>query len=369
MGSTAFPVASSPKNFHEDTSSNVVSASSTPSTSLESRGLNAGVTVLVPPGGPTVGTVVLDAGSTVCDDSTVVLVPPTVDSASDSTAGDLVDTGGRDPYAEGGEWHYATKLEGRIFEITTDWVHPDTGEVITTPEKIKEVVARKGNDRTAWVNHDKDLYTSDDLAENPRAVLGQPKPAHVHAVEERRNQTLLSAVARAYGLPPNFIKVRKGHGAFISGVEYLSHESPSQQALGKYLYDDSEIHANFPFREELTKRVARRSNASRSNNAGGKQTPIDNLAMRIQEEGMTLRKARESDPLSFNRAKRRMVDSRATFLKSAPMPSFRTNYYFGGPARTGKVHAGTDVCPCPCSNVVSRSGTGGGRLRCRSQGR
>lgn len=163
-------------------------------------------------------------------------------------------------WAPGGAWAYAEALKGRNFMVTTDLVHPDTGAVLIDEERIEETVRRKGNLRTAWIIHDRDPYVAEDLARNPRAVLGQIKPTHVHVVEERRNQTSLAQIARAWRIAPNFFKVGKGHGAFLDFAEYLTHENPKEIAKGKHHYDDDDlVHANFEFRLEVDEHVAARA--------------------------------------------------------------------------------------------------------------
>ncbi|MGO4383401.1 hypothetical protein [Specibacter sp. RAF43] len=237
-----------------------------------------------------------------------------------------------DPYGPGGEWHYAESLKGRIFMITTDWVHPDTGDVIITPAKVAEVVARKGNLRTAWVSHDKDLYTAEDLEVNPRSVVGQPKPGHAHIVEERRNVTSVAAVARAYGVAPNFVQMKRGHGVFLDLVEYLTHEHPTQQALGKHRYHDSEIQASFGFRIEVDEHVESRS-------VGGKKRSskiLDQLMLAVMHGEKTLRQLRKENPLEYARNLRKFHDLRRDFMLSSPPPSIRVNYYIHGHSGTGK---------------------------------
>lgn len=233
--------------------------------------------VLVPPAQRTVETV----------DSGVETVDSTVDSA-DST----VDLGSMDAYAPDGPWAYAERVQGRIFMITTDWVHPDSGDVLITPETVAEVVARKGNLRTAWVDHNKDVYSEEDAGKNPRAVVGEPVPAHAHVMEERRNATRLGAVARAYRVPPNFVKVMKGHGAFLDGCEYLTHEAANQSH--KYRYPDAEVHANFDFRAEVDEHVAARGKG-RGGSGGGMTERVRELRRRVGTGEMTLDEARELD--------------------------------------------------------------------------
>ncbi|ALV47196.1 hypothetical protein MB46_18565 [Arthrobacter alpinus] len=252
-----------------------------------------------------------------------------VDSESVSEASVL------EPYAVGGAWHYAEALKGRCFEIVQDEKHPDTGAILLTRERIEKVLAKRPNDLHSWVRHDRDQYTDEDLVKNPRAVLGEYKVPHFHIAEKRKNEASVGQVARAYDVAPQYVRV-KPITAFLDLVDYQTHGLERQQDLGKNLYDDSEIHANFAFREEVDKRVAKRINSGTGPREGVKQTPIDKLAMRIQEDGLTLRLAKEEDPLSFNRAPGRMEKSRATYLRHLPPPSSRINFYFEGEGGVGK---------------------------------
>lgn len=290
---------------------------SDPSARPESLASHAGGTVLVPPAQPTVETVDFVAD-------------PAAHSHLDASDG--VESADSDPYAPGGPWRYAEGLKGRVFMITTDWVHPDSGETLITPQKVEEVVARKGNLRTAWVNHDKDPYTSEDVEKNPRAVAGHAKPAHVHIVEERKNETRLSAVARAYGLSPNFIKIKKGHGVFLDLVEYLTHEHSKQTSLGKHRYDDSEVNANFAFREAVDEHVAGRGSGGKPRNS----KKLDTLMLAVMHGESTLRQVRQDHPLEYARNLRKFHDLRRDFMLSSPPPSVRVNYYIHGQSGAGK---------------------------------
>ncbi|MCT2989785.1 hypothetical protein EFN19_10860 [Propionibacterium freudenreichii] len=256
------------------------------------------------------------------------------DSATESDGG-LGPRTSTDPYAPGGPWAYAETKRGRIFKIQSAWVHPDSGATLITKERVEQAVRRKGNLRTAWIDHDRDTYSKEDVAENPRAVLGQLKPAHVHVVEERRNSTSVAAVARAYGLRPEQVEVAKGRGAFLDCCEYLTHEHAQQQASGKHLYDDGAIHANFDLRGALDHHRAQRTGLARSSEAI-KLSAVDRLAMMIQNEGLTLMEAEALDPLAYNRGEPRLVRARSTYLAKQPQPPFRMNIYLFGEGGTGK---------------------------------
>ncbi|MBF4600576.1 hypothetical protein ITJ55_07115 [Frigoribacterium sp. VKM Ac-1396] len=280
-----------------------------------SAGLIAGGTVLVPPAHLTVESVDLSTSEGVS-----------------SAKADEEEPAPADPFAPGGPWHYAESVKGRIFMITTDWVHPDTGEVLITPAVVEERILRKGNLRTAWINHDKDPFTSEDGLSNPRAVVGAAKPAHVHIVEERKNATTLAAVARAWGIAPNFIKMRSGHGVFLDLVEYLTHEHVRQQGLGKHRYDDSEVSANFDFRGAVDEHVAGRS----SGGSGRGSKKLDGLLLGVLHGELSLRQLRSEHPLEYARNLRKFHDLRRDFMLSSPPPSFRVNYYIHGQSGAGK---------------------------------
>lgn len=265
---------------------------------------------------------------------------PTVETvdltpASMESDGELAPRSSADPYAPGGPWAYAETRRGRIFKIQSAWVHPDTGATLITRERVEQAAGRKGNLRAAWIDHDRDAYTEDDVARNHRAVLGQLKPAHVHVVEERRNSTSIGAVARAYGLPPEQVEVAKGRGAFLDCCEYLTHEHAEQQASGKHVYEDEAVHANFDFREALDRHLAQRAGPARSREAT-KLSAVDRLAMMVQNDGLTLMEAEALDPLAYNRGEPRLVRARSTYLAKQPQPPFRMNIYLFGEGGTGK---------------------------------
>ncbi len=61
---------------------------------------------------------------------------------------------------------------------------------------------------------------------------------------------------------PQFIEIKSG-GTRLDCVQYLTHETEKQQALGKHHYDDSEIARIFDFRAQWSK-VARNALALRA---------------------------------------------------------------------------------------------------------
>lgn len=263
----------------------------------------------------------------------------TVDSVApepDSTPRE-VDPGGN-PYAEGGKWHYAEQIKGRIFTITTDCVHPDTGEVLLTVETIEKRVSKSSVEYYAWVLHDKDCFTESDVEGNPRAVLGEHKPDHFHIVVQLKNQASVGQVARGYKLHPGCVRKKEGQGTFLDCIEYLTHEHEKQQKLGKHLYADDEVHSNFDWRMAVDERVAARKQGFHSGSAAKKMQ----IRLAVMNGEMTLKQVREDDPGVYVQDLEKLQKLRQDFMLHQPAPRYRTNYYIGSPAgaerkgRTGK---------------------------------
>ncbi len=263
----------------------------------------------------------------------------TVDSADfepDSTPQEI-DPGGN-PYAEGGKWHYAEQIKGRIFTITTDCVHPDTGEVLLTIETIEKRVAKSSVEYFAWVLHDKDCFTESDLEGNPRAVLGEHKPDHFHIVVQLKNAASVGQVARGYKLHPGCVRKKEGQGTFLDCVEYLTHEHEKQQKLGKHLYPDGEIHANFDWRMAVDERVAARKQGFHSGSTAKKMQ----IRLAVMHGEMTLKQVRENEPGVYVQDLEKLQKLQQDFRLHQPAPRHRTNYFIGGmegddrKGRTGK---------------------------------
>lgn len=263
----------------------------------------------------------------------------TVDSA-DSGPGSTpreVDPGGN-PYAEGGKWHYAEQIKGRIFTITTDCVHPDTGEVLLTVETIEKRVAKSSVEYYAWVLHDKDCFTESDVEGNPRAVLGEHKPDHFHIVVQLKNQASVGQVARGYKLHPGCVRKKEGQGTFLDCIEYLTHEHEKQQRLGKHLYGDEEIHSNFDWRTAVDERVAARKQGFHSGSAAKKMQ----IRLAVMNGEMTLKQVREDEPGVYVQDLEKLQKLQQDFRLHQPAPRYRTNYFIGGmkgderKGRTGK---------------------------------
>lgn len=224
-----------------------------------------------------------------------------------------------------------TDERGRVFIITSHLMHQYTGELLHTTDELDVAAQRKGTERAAWIIHDKDVYSEEDRARNPQVVVGESKPIHFHAVEKRKNQTSSSSVARAWNVPLELVHVAKGRNAFEDCCLYLTHENPKAIASGKHRYSDEKVHTTgFDFRAMANKYKERQG-------AKEKSFSPQELLFLIQEKGLTPRQAKKQDPVGFLKTGyNRIYAARDEYLKTAPLPPMRTNYYVSGRAGTGK---------------------------------
>ena len=223
------------------------------------------------------------------------------------------------------------KNKFRIFNIMQYERHPETGEVLLLENKIKDALAHRTIKRWAYGCHDRDVYSALDEEMNPDHVQGNCKPRHWHiCIEMGSNAAEIGTIAKWFGIPENFVNIAKGAGAFLDCVQYLTHEGEKQQELGKRLYDDSEIHANFDFREALNKR-------SENKIKYGKD--LDEKAQMeydVLYNGKTLKECEHEDRLTFMENLDRLKKLRLEFISRMNPPSTRMNFYVEGTGGIGK---------------------------------
>lgn len=223
-------------------------------------------------------------------------------------------------------------IKSRIFNVMQYERHPETGEVLLTEDKIKDAVAHRTIKRWAYICHDEDVYSALDEEHDPNHVKGEKKPRHWHVVIEMgSNQVEVGVIAKWLGIPDNFVNVAKGQGAFLDCVQYLTHEDDKQQGLGKRLYEDSRVSANFDFREELDARAARKARYGRDLNEK------DRIRNEVLFRGMTLREVIEKYPLAYQEDFRQLESCRLRYISNiSKMPKARINYYIEGRGGIGK---------------------------------
>ena len=242
-------------------------------------------------------------------------------------------------------------MRKRIFNIMQYEYHPDNAydedgnlipgvEPLLSQAQIDDGLRHRCFTNWAYIWHDKDVYTEEDEKKNPRHRAGETKPRHAHIVIQCKNAQEVSDVARWFGIPENFIHLPKerkgaqeseeglrmpsGRGAFLDCVRYLTHEDKRQQDLGKTLYPDDDVVANFDWRTEVDKYVE------------GRMSKADVMRQNVLQKGWTLKQCREEDPLTYSKIRSSLPPLRLDYLMDKEPCPFRINIYIDGPGGMGK---------------------------------
>lgn len=223
-------------------------------------------------------------------------------------------------------------IKSRIFNIMQYENHPETGEPLLCEEQIKSALAHRTIKRWAYICHDKDVYSALDEEQDPKHIQGNFKPRHWHIVIEMgSNQVEIGVIAKWLKIADNWVNVAKGAGAFLDCVEYLTHEDEKQQGLGKRLYEDREVKANFDFREELDKRAERKARY------GKDLSDKDMVRNEVLYHGMTLQTVIDKYPLIYQDDMLYLEKCRLRYIsKVSEMPDMRMNFYIEGRGGIGK---------------------------------
>lgn len=249
-------------------------------------------------------------------------------------------------------------LKSRIFNIMQYEKHPDTDEVLLSEDTIKvALLSHRMIKRWAYIKHDKDVYSAlDEEAYEQRQVdeekqaqqelsmhevkqqinekkikKGDVKPAHWHIVVElKTNQIEIGVIAKWFGIKDNYINVAKGAGAFLDCVQYLTHEGEKQQELGKRLYEDTEVHANFDFRNELDDRAEKKLKYGRD-----LDTKTE-LRYKVLHGELTIRDVRKKYEFEYIEDREKLLKLRLDFIQNSRPPRLRHNFYICGSGGVGK---------------------------------
>lgn len=215
------------------------------------------------------------------------------------------------------------KNRQRTFNIMQYVEHPETGEPLITEDRIKDALSKFGQCRYAYILHDKDKKED-----------GSEKKPHFHIVIQTQSPVNLIVVAERFDIMPNFIDIPKGRNSFGDCCEYLTHENPKEQEKGKHLYDDSEIRANFNFRELIDKTVTVRMNSELRGGVGSLKTYYFN---QVHKGKMTLTDVYNEDMEFYYNNERQLKYFRGVYLEEhAEMPRVRLNFYVYGEGGAGK---------------------------------
>jgi hypothetical protein len=210
--------------------------------------------------------------------------------------------------------------------------HPLTGEPLISEDIIKQAIEHKSISQYAYICHDKDVFSErDEVDSDGKYTAGKTKPRHWHIVIKVSYAIDTAVIAKWFSIPENFVDCPKGQGAFLDCCEYLTHEDEKQQKLGKRRYEDDEVVASFPFREELTKREEKRAKY------GKDLSEKDEIRNKVLYEGLTLRQLAVENPLAYQNDYSTLDKFRMKYISErAPMPKTRLNYYVCGNGGIGK---------------------------------
>ena len=206
-----------------------------------------------------------------------------------------------------------------------------------TEDKIKNILeARKSIKKFVWILHDKDVYQEGEYIPKGR-IVGDKKPPHFHIYGKCDDKVGVDRIAKWFGVPVNYVIPKSGYGAFYDCIEYATHESLKEQELGKYRYDDCEVHSNFDWRKELNAHVARRDKFS-----GNPQQLFEEMRTAVYRDGMTLdalrRWADEDDRVRniYTKNVSMFKKLRGEWLAKQNPPDFLMNVYIEGLGGYGK---------------------------------
>ncbi|GEE02257.1 hypothetical protein nbrc107696_27030 [Gordonia spumicola] len=266
-----------------------------------------------------------------------------------------------------------TRKVSRVFSAMQYHRNPATGEVMFTQEQLDAGLAALADRlfRWAYIWHDRDRLVEVDAGTGDAVCCGI-KGLHAHLVlwvaDGDGARPTIRTVSDAFEIPSAKVRVpnevdeiekRAGRGAaekvFFDLCEYLPHESRGSGAIpgihqldrhylvdktqpgkpGKYQYGRGRVVANFHFGRALDTHMATRHNAATD---GGTAAQLSKLYQAVGNGSMNLRQVREAEPAIYfaKGTIAHLQKCRDDYLLNAPLPPFRTNYYIGGAARTGK---------------------------------
>lgn len=249
----------------------------------------------------------------------------------------------------------------RVINLMQYEYNPRTGKDLHFNEQnIIDALQHRTIKRWAYIRHDKDVYSEDDeldnieflgkeydrkkksgedvgcltredyVIQNQWVKQGELKPPHWHVVAQCDRATDLAVYARWFGVLEQYIEAPSGRGNFLDCTEYLTHESPKQQAKGKHRYEDELVKSNFNFRSELDRRALTRAKY------GGDVDRKTELRLMVLNGEITLREIRKNYPLNYIEDRDKLQQMRLEYISEAQPPRMRHNFYICGSGGVGK---------------------------------
>lgn len=220
--------------------------------------------------------------------------------------------------------------KGRVFNVMQYEYNPKTGESLNFDEEnIKRCVAHKTIKQYAYIRHNRDTVTQYDIdnEEYLQEDLGKMKEPHWHMVFRTDRAESVDVIAKWLGIPPNFVNVPKGRGAFWDCIGYLTHASVDEEQ-GKFVYPASDVIANFDWQTDL---------AAWKKKSRPRGEIVDYLRQEILFNGMRLMDVYTEYPSIYAQHCEKFEKLRSIWIRDhAPLPEYRVNFYIYGDAGYGK---------------------------------
>lgn len=233
-----------------------------------------------------------------------------------------------------------TDIRVRCVMIVQYEYNPVTGESLNFNKNIIDYAIQQRADSLkayAYIRHDKCLYNSEDVIP-PGKDVGDVRPPHWHVLLQFKNAVNLDALARSFNVPSNLVKVMRGAGAFLDGIQYLTHEDPKQwEEKGKTRYSREEVFfasqkvANYWW-DVLDSRTEKRIELP-------SKEIYKSIHKKLIEGKIDLDEAYNINAEVFNENEALFKKARRNAIKHMPLPVVRSNYYISGPGGAGKTVA------------------------------
>lgn len=233
-----------------------------------------------------------------------------------------------------------TDIRVRCVMIVQYEYNPVTGESLNFNKNIIDYAIQQRADSLkayAYIRHDKCVYNSeDDIPEGKN--VGDVRPPHWHVLLQFKNAVNLDALARSFNVPSNLVKVMRGAGAFLDGIQYLTHEDPKQwEEKGKTRYSREEVFfasqkvANYWW-DVLDSRTEKRIELP-------SKEIYKSIHKKLIEGKIDLDEAYNINAEVFNENEALFKKARRNAIKHMPLPVVRSNYYISGAGGAGKTVA------------------------------
>lgn len=225
-----------------------------------------------------------------------------------------------------------TALTARCFTFSIKLKDADGNEAFSLEKAVEVFQKYKSIKKFAVVVHNEDSYEDEEqLKRYNKLHPDNLKALHDHIDDHVQGVGLcgdggipISKIARWFGVPENFINVRPP-SAFLDCVQYLTHEKPKQQALGKHLYSDDCIVSNFDWRAEVDKLEENRKKYGKTN-----VSKTDQLKLAIMSGEMNIDQIREEHPLEYANNIDKFTKLQKDYNRRQPAPTIKINMYIGG---------------------------------------